>query len=264
MSKRVLQMIMLLLLIVLFVLPVGFMFIKSFTFSLRWPSLIPDTFTLRAWAVIWQDPQLTSALQTTLIIGVSVVVLNMILATPAAYVLSHFYFRGKAVVETIILLPLLIPVLAIAMGMHLAMIRVGLADSIMGVILIHLLPTLPYSVRVLKAGFDRISPTWIEQGAVLGVNGWKSFITGILPMMLPSLRTMAVLTFVISLSQYVLTAIIGGGRVATLPLIYYPYFSSTNEAVVAGFSVLFALLPIVFLLLMEATMLLYMRVLRRA
>lgn len=243
--------------LMLFVAPVLFLFVRSITFGWRWPEILPSSFNIRGWSVIWGDPQIYQALFTTVAIGLTVVILNYLLAIPAAYALSHKNPKGKTILETILFLPILVPVLAIAMGLHLVMIRLGLADNIAGVILIHLLPTLPYAVRVLKAGFDRMSPQWMNQGKTLGTSAVRTFFTVMLPMMLPSIRSAGVLVFVISLSQYVLTAIIGGGQVTTLPLLYYPFFNSVNEAVVAGFSVLFALLPILFLLIMETVIYLY-------
>ncbi|SDO52253.1 ABC transporter permease [Alkalicoccus daliensis] len=251
------------LLFFLFIFPVLFLFFKSITFGWNWPDILPHTLNLRAWTVIFNDPLIYRSLFTTVFIGVVVVILNYLIALPAAYALSHGNPRGKTLIETILLLPILVPVLAIAMGLHLVMIRLGIADNTAGVILIHLLPTLPYAVRVLKAGFDRISPDWVKQSRTIGTSQAAAFFIVLLPMMLPSIRSAGILVFVISLSQYVLTAIIGGGQVTTLPLLYYPFFNSANEAVVAGFSVLFAALPILFLILMESSIYLYKQWLHR-
>lgn len=250
-------------LFLIFIFPVFFLFFKSITFGWNFPEVFPDDFNLRAWEVIFSDPQLYRSLLTTVLIGGAVVILNYVIALPAAYALSHGNVKGKTIIETILLLPILVPVLAIAMGLHLVMIRLGIADHAAGVILIHLLPTLPYAVRVLKAGFDRISNDWIKQGKTIGASPVIAFFSILVPMMLPSIRSAGILVFVISLSQYVLTVIIGGGQVTTLPLLYYPFFNSANEAVIAGFSVLFAVLPVLFLIIMESGILLYKQWIKR-
>lgn len=247
----------------LFVAPLLYMFLKSVSYGWTWPNWRPDSLNFRAWEVIFRDPSLIVALKMTICVGVAVVLLNFLIALPAAVSLSRYNFKCKTMIEAILMLPILIPVLAIAMGMHLSMIKLGLADRMSGVILIHLMPTLPYAVRVLKSGFDRLGTNWEEQAIVLGIKRWKIFWTVTLPLMLPSLRSMAILVFVISLSQYVLTAIIGGGKVLTLPMLYYPFFNSSDEAVVAGFSVLFSILPILFLLCFEAFVRCYLFVLKR-
>ncbi|PRO66618.1 ABC transporter permease [Alkalicoccus urumqiensis] len=241
----------LLLLLAIFVFPVLFLFLKSITFSWRYPDVLPTAFSMRAWEALASEPQLLPAVGMTLFIGAVVVVLNLLLGIPAALALSWVDFRGKVAVETIFFLPILVPVLAIAMGLHITMIRLGIADHPAGVILIHLLPTLPYTIRVLRGGFDRLDPAWMQLGETLGAGVFRRIATIAVPIMAPSLRSAAVLTFVISLSQYVLTAIIGGGRVTTLPLLYYPFFNSADQAVIAAFSVLFAVLPLLFLFVWE-------------
>ncbi|WP_245680476.1 ABC transporter permease [Bacillus marinisedimentorum] len=257
------QFAMLLVFFLVFVAPFLLLLIKSISFGWAWPQWKPDKIDFRAWHIIFTDPDIVDSIKTTIIIGTAVVVLNFLLAIPAAGALSRYNFKGKTFIESVLLMPILIPVLAIAMGMHLTMIRLGLADRMAGVILIHLLPTLPYAIRMLKAGFDRLSIEWNEQAATLGAQKGAAFWTVTFPLLLPSIRSTALLVFVISLSQYVLTAIIGGGQVTTLPMIYYPYFNSADEAVIAGFSAVFALLPILFLTIFEGAIQVYLQLVKR-
>lgn len=144
------------------------------------------------------------------------------------------------------MLPLLIPLLFIVMGIHLTMIRLNLADTIIGVVIVHLLPAVPYAIRILRTGYERIGTRWYEQATVLGASRFKQFWTITVPMLMPSIRSAIVLTVVITLSQYALTAIIGGGIITTLPMIYYPYFNSADQSIMAAFTLLFAVLPILF------------------
>lgn len=212
--------IVLFMLFLIFTFPIILLTVKSVSTGWVFPHLLPEHFTLRGWEFIRKDLKLLEAINTTIIIAVSVVLLNIVLALPVAKGISHYQFRGKTVVEMIFLLPILVPSLAIAMGLHLTMIRLGLSDRIIGVILIHMLPTLPYSVRMFKAGFDQLGVKWEEQARSIGINRFRVFWTVTFPMLAPNIRSVALLAFVISLSQYALTAIIGGGVVTTLPMIY--------------------------------------------
>ncbi|HEX6923081.1 MAG TPA: ABC transporter permease subunit [Bacillales bacterium] len=231
--------------------PIALLVAESVAYGWRWPEVIPHQFSLRGWRVVFGDPKIVTALQTTVIIGACVVVLNLAIAFPAGKALAWFSFKGKSVIESFLLLPILVPALAVAMGLQITMIRFGLADHITGVILVHLLPTLPYSLRIMRAGYERLGMKWIEQARTLGAQPWTIFSTVSLPLLLPSLRSLVLLTFVISLSQYVLTAVIGGGLVTTLPIIYYPFLSSSDPAVIATFSLVFVLMPIAFMAAVE-------------
>lgn len=256
-NSSVSKMAILFFLTLLFVVPVLFLFIKSISFGWKWPMFIPQQLSLHSWHVIINDSKLISAIWTTVEIAGIVVIVNLLLGVPVAKALSRYEFKGKNFIETIIFLPILLPALGSAMGLHLTMIRLGLADQKLGVILIHLLPTLPYTIRILRAGYDRVSYKWEDQAKTLGANSFVTFYTITIPLLMPSIRSTALLTFVISLSQYVLTAIIGGGRVTTLPLLFYPYFNNANDSIIAAFAIIFAMLPVLFLVAAEVVIRFY-------
>lgn len=237
--------------IMVFVAPIIFLVMMSIGSKWFWPDLIPREFNLYAWGVLAEEPKLLPALIDTLILGGLVAIFNLLLALPAGKALAHHDFVGKSTIETFLLLPILIPSLAIVMGIQLTMIKMGFAYNLGGVLLVHLLPTLPYSIRIFRAGFENLGLKWEEQALTLGVPPKSIFLTIWLPLLLPSIRTALFLTFVISLSQYALTALIGGGNVVTLAMLYFPLFSGANPSVLAAFSLLFAILPLMFLSVTE-------------
>ncbi|WP_273852176.1 ABC transporter permease [Guptibacillus spartinae] len=249
--------------IAFFILPFVVVTLKSFSVGWRFPELLPQAYSLNGWQSIFRDPSLRESIVTTLMVGLYVVLLNLLLSLPAAKILSICSFKGKSIIEIALLSPILIPGMLLAMGLQFTMIRFGLADQILGVVLVHLIPTLPYAIRIMRAGYERLGTSLGEQASVLGAGPYLRFFTISLPLLLPSIRSLMLLTFVISLGQYALTAIIGGGNVMTLSLLYYPYFSSSNEAVIAGFSILFALLPLLFIGGVEIVLRLVIRAVNR-
>ncbi|WP_249292199.1 ABC transporter permease [Metabacillus flavus] len=206
--------------------------------------LLNSEFTWRAWRVIAEDPLLVQSVWTSVSIGTAVVLLNLAAGIPAARALAFRQFKGKTLAETILLAPILIPALLIAMGLHIAFIRLGLANEWSGVVLIQLLPTLPYTIKIFRAGFEQMGQSFEQQAKTLGASGWEIFTSIHLPLLLSSFRSSAFLIFVISLGQFILTSLIGGGSVLTLALVYFPYFEQADTAVLAAFSLLFAIIPI--------------------
>ena len=184
-------------------------------------------------------------------IGIIVLALNFLIGISAGKVFSFSSFRGKSMVEALMMLPLFIPVLVVAIGLHITFIRYGLSDHWVGVALVHLVPTIPYSIKMFKTGYERIGSKLIEQSTMLGGSAIQRLYHIELPLLLPSIRSVLFLTIVISLSQYVLTAIIGGGNVVTLAMVYYPFTDTADEAVMAAFSIVFALIPIMFYIILE-------------
>jgi putative spermidine/putrescine transport system permease protein len=237
--------------IFLFVSPVILLAVKSISFGWKWGELFPTTFNFRGWKVLLTDPRFYEAIVSSLLIGTVVIMLNLFIAIPAGRALAFYSFKGKALLESLLILPIIIPSLAVAMGLHFTMIRLGIADHWLGVVVVHLLPTVPYAIKILHSGFERIGPQWEEQATTLGASKWYSFYTIYLPLLLPSIRSTVFLIFVISLSQYVLTALIGGGNIITLAMLYFPFLATVDEAVISSFSFVFAILPIMIVLLFE-------------
>ncbi|OEF97478.1 ABC transporter permease [Desulfuribacillus alkaliarsenatis] len=237
--------------ILVVVLPIALLVIQSFAFRWSWGSVLPTAFSLRGWQVLLQEPKVLSAVCITVLVGTIVIAINLLIAIPAGRAMAFNDFKGKTIVDVILFMPILVPALAVAMGIHLTMIRLGLANTVWGVVLVHCIPTVPYAIRILRTGYERMGQRWLEQARTLGASSWKCFLTVTLPMLLPSIRTTIFLVFLISLSQYALTAIVSGGSVITLAMIYYPFLQTVDNAVIASFSLLFALIPILFLAVIE-------------
>ncbi|MCG6170992.1 ABC transporter permease subunit [Anoxybacillus sp. LAT_35] len=233
------------------VIPVILLALKSFSFSWRYGDLYPKIWSLNGWEILLKEPRIWQAIQSSWLIGITVVLLNLLIAIPAGRIIAFHSFRGKWFFELLFTLPILIPSLAVVMGLHLTMIRLGLTDHWMGVVIVHLLPSVPYTIKIFHASFERIGPHLEDQAVSLGSSKWYSFYSIYLPLLVPSIRSTVFLVFVISLSQYVLTAIIGGGNVVTIATLYFPFLSTVKESVISSFSLIFAILPLTVLLLFE-------------
>ncbi|UJF16640.1 ABC transporter permease subunit [Jeotgalibaca sp. MA1X17-3] len=170
--------------------------------------------------------------------------LNLVMGIPAANALAFYEFKWKSAIDILLLSPLFIPVLAVAMGINMTFIRLGIANHWLGVVLIHTILTLPYTIRILRAGFERLGKRQGELAASLGAKSFRAFYFIYFPQLLPSIRSIIFIVTVVSLSQYFVTALIGGGTVLTLPFLYFPFFQSPDQSIIASFSLLFAMIPI--------------------
>ncbi|TXC92950.1 ABC transporter permease subunit [Metabacillus litoralis] len=234
------------------ILPILLLIVTSFVKTWNYGELIPTEFSLRAWELLLShETQIAQAIFTSIGIGLCVVLLNIVIGTPAAKIMAFYEFKGKTTIASILLAPILIPTLLVAMGLHLSFIRLGLANTIIGVVIVHLLPTLPYTIKILRAAFERIGKKQEEIAISLGAKTFKSFYSIYLPQLLPSYRSTVFLVTVISLGQYLLTALIGGGNVTTLAILYFPFFQSADDAMIASFSLLFIFVPIVIWFIIE-------------
>jgi putative spermidine/putrescine transport system permease protein len=236
---------------ILFAFPLFFLVYKSFYGVAAWGSPALGEPSVRAWELLMNEGRFLNSVGVSVWIAVVVLGLNLLIGITAGKVFSFSSFRGKALMEAFMMLPLFIPVLVVAIGLHITFIRYGLSDHWLGVALVHLVPTIPYSIKMFKTGYERIGSKLLEQSTILGGSAIKRLYHIELPLLLPSIRSVLFLTIVISLSQYVLTAIIGGGNVVTLAMVYYPFTDTADEAVMAAFSIVFALIPLILYIMIE-------------
>ncbi len=214
------------------------------SFSQRWlfPSLLPQAWGLRAWRYLLSPgAQLFKATLTSLEIGFAVTWLSLLVGLPAGRALGLHRFRGKSIVQFVILAPAIVPGFAAAMGIHLVFIRYGLADTLAGVILVHLIPVLPYVVLVLSAVFANFNLEAEEVARTLGATPWQVFRYVTLPAIFPGLVAAALFAFMVSWGQYLLTLLIGGGQVLTLPLLLLNFANSGDYAVASALALVFIL-----------------------
>lgn len=212
--------------------------------SQRWlfPALLPEEWGLRAWKYLLSPgAQLGRAMGTSLIISISVAFLSLIAGLPAARVLGLYHFRGKTAVQYLIIAPAIVPSFAAAMGIHILFIRYGLADTLVGVVLVHLIPVLPYVVLVLAGVFANYRLEAEEAARTLGARRWQVFRYVTLPSVLPGIIAAGLFAFTISWSQYLLTLLIGGGRVITLPVLLLNFVNSGDYMIASALSLVLIL-----------------------
>lgn len=232
------------------VLPMVPLAVWSISFRWFYPDIIPSEFSGRAWSSVFSSTNdVFGAAWDTTVVALIVTVLSILIGVPAGRALGLYEFRGKRVVELLILAPIIVPGLAVALGVHLLFIRYGLANTLFGVALVHLIPTLPYMTLVMSGVFANYDADFELQARSLGagVIATQRYVT--LPAIFPGLVVGALFTFLISWSQYVLTLLIGGGQVVTLPLLLFNFARSGENAIAGALSVVFVVPGILVLML---------------
>lgn len=222
------------------IVPIALLAVASVGRNWFWPSLLPQEWSLRGWQYFVSDGAgVGAALGRSLAIAVVVSVVAVFIALPAARVLAFQEFRGKRILLFALLLPVLAPPLAAAMGVHAVFLRLGLVDSLAAVALVHLIPAVPYATLMLAGSFARFDPALEDQARTLGATRWSVWRRVTLPILLPGIIVAATFAFLISWSQYLLTLIIGGGRVITLPLLVVAFQRAGDDAVGGAMAMVF-------------------------
>ncbi len=238
------------LLLIWLVAPMIPLLIWSVSFRWFFPSLLPSELSARAWQYVFSPTSSAlPALRDTTIIAISVTIISILIGIPAGRALGLHQFRGKRLIELLMLAPTIIPGLAAVMGIQVVFIKLGLASTIVGVILVHLIPSLPYMVLVMAGVFANYNPEFEEQARSLGADPLRTLWYVMVPSILPGVIVGGLFVFLISWSQYVLTLLIGGGAVVTLPMLLYNFATSGDNAMTGALSLIFVAPGILILLL---------------
>ena len=228
-------------LVVTVVLP--FVPLVMWSFSGRWfyPACWPQQWGLRAWAYVFDTAgsQIVSALIQSVSVATVTAACSVIIGIPAGRALGLYEFRGKDLISVILTFPIIVPPLSVAMGLHLWFIRLGLAETFSGVVLVHLTFCLPYAVFVMWGVFSNYNRDFEDQARSLGASAWKVAYGVMLPLIFPGVVVAGLFSFLLSWSQYLSTLIIGGGQVTTLPIILFALMGSGDRPVASAVSLVF-------------------------
>jgi len=231
-------------------LPFGIIVLWSVSDGWFPPNLLPDGYTARHWLMFLSDPSLTSAVINSLVITVVVTVATMIIAMPTAWALARYDFALKRLVEIFVLAPLIVPGIVVAVGLGRVFLKLDLAYTMLGVIIIQVAGVLPMTIRILASGFEAIPADLIAAARTLGANRIAVTRHILIPLSIPAMLAAGLLSFIGSFEEFERTFIVGAPIVHTLTTRLYINLSGAGLVVpVASVVCLILLLP-VFLIFM--------------
>jgi len=216
----------------------------------RWPAIVPSEFTGRGYAtVVSSNSEVLHGIITSTSIATMVAVLAGAIGLSAGRALGLYRFRGKRLVQFLMLAPAIVPELAVALGIQVFFIRYGLANTLTGVVLAHLIPTIPYVTYVMASVYANYDIAYEQQARVLGAGPLQVLRAVTLPAVFPGLAVACLFAFLISWGEYAVTLLVGGGAVKTLPMLLFAFLRSSDTTRAAAVSVVFMVPPLLLLAL---------------
>ncbi|MGD1821644.1 MAG: ABC transporter permease [Pleomorphochaeta sp.] len=222
--------------------------IWSFAFRWNYPNVVPE-WGLRAWKYALSQKSIISSLLLSINVSLTVTLISLCVGMPAAKVLGTKDFKGKKVVETIVTLPAIVPVLVVIMGLQVIFIKINLINTFWGVVIVQLIPTIPYMIMYLQSTFEDYPVSYEDQAKVLGASTMVTFFQITIPIIYPGIIVASLYAFLVSWSQYLLTIMIGGPNVRTLPTQLFAFIGSGDNAISAVVSIIFVFPAILMLLI---------------
>jgi sulfate ABC transporter permease subunit len=192
-----------------------------------------------------KTPDAQFALRFSVLMAFATAVVNAVIGTFVAYVLSKYQFRGKRSLNIVVNLPVAIPTVVVGTSLLLLWGPIGLLGRLLeplglqpmftpvGVLLAHLFVTLPYMLGAVKPLLDELETTYEEAAYTIGASRWQTFWHVILPALRGGIFSGTLLTFAHSLGEFGATVMVSGNlrlRTQTAPLYIFAQFEAGNLA----------------------------------
>lgn len=220
----------------------GFILMFSLFSFYRYPLLFPRGFTLNYWTQgVIGNSAFWKALMTSCWIGILNGLFSALIGLITARALSGCTWMNQRIMTVLYSVPLMIPAMALFIGVHQIMIRTGLVNTWMGVVLAHSLVTIPYTITLFLSFFKGISTDLETVAKTLGAGTKLICFRILLPLIRPILYMAFSISFLISFSEYFSTALIGGGQIITLSSSLYPLISNGDINNASVMSLMFLL-----------------------
>ena len=202
---------------ILVIVPLSFNVEPYFTFTEGMLSLDPQAYSLRWYRTVAGDPQWLRALANSLLIGVSATALATALGTLAALGLANPAMPGRSLAMSLLISPMVTPVIISAAGMFFFYSDLGLAQTYPGLILAHTALGTPFVVITVTATLSGFDPNLTRAAASLGAGPVRTFRRVQLPLIAPGVISGALFAFATSFDEVVTVLFIGGLDQRTIP-----------------------------------------------
>lgn len=175
-------------------------------------------FTWKWYQALFKDDVLAIALANSIVVASVAVAVSAVMGTMAAVGLSRYHFKGKAAYRALIMLPILIPEIAMAVSALILFVAMGLTLNLATVIVSHIVFCVAYVTLTVMGRLEGMDPSLEEAAQDLGASPVEAFMRVTLPLLMPGVIAGCMLAFVLSLDDFVITQFTAGVGATTLPL----------------------------------------------
>jgi multiple sugar transport system permease protein len=182
------------------------------------PVFIPSPPTLKNFATVFANNDFLGYLINSILVTGGAVVIGLAVGVPAGYGIAR---SKSAKFAVLILVARMTPALSYLIPLYILFSSIGLVGSIAGLIIAHLVITIPIIVWIMIGYFEGL-PTELEDAALVdGCTPWQSFIYIAVPLARPGVVIAAILSFIFSWNNFIFSVVLGGKHSRTLPSAVY-------------------------------------------
>ena len=184
------------------------------------PTMIPKRFTVEAYSYLLTKTNFLNAIKNSLLVATVVSLLSIAVAYPTAYTLARTKFRGRRVLSKAVLFTYMLPTSVLYIPLYILVARLGLTNTLWGLVLIYPTFTLPYEAWILIPHVQSI-PVALEVAAMMdGCSHFMIMYRIIFPLALPGIISTTIFAFAMCWGEYLYALVnLTSATVQTFPLV---------------------------------------------
>jgi spermidine/putrescine transport system permease protein len=182
-----------------------------------------EGFSTGWYRVALDNDDLRRACLNSLIVGFGAMIFSTLIALPTALAMHsrRKKFRGQQLTHSLIMLPLLIPEIVIAIASLSFFTAISLHLGIGNILIAHIVFCIPFAYSPLHARLETIPAHLFEAAADLYAGPWQVFRRVTMPLLMPGIFSGAMLAFITSLDDFIITEMVAPPGAMTLPVYIY-------------------------------------------
>jgi putative spermidine/putrescine transport system permease protein len=179
-------------------------------------------YPIPGWSMQWYDNLFSSddwarATRNSFIVAPMATLLATVLGTMAAVGLARVQFFGKGLLMSLLIAPMVVPIVVVGVSTYLFFAKIGLADTYTGLVLVHAALGAPFVLTTVLATLQGFNHNLVRASLSLGAGPLQTFFRITLPTIAPGVISGALFAFATSFDEVVVTLFIAGPTQSTLP-----------------------------------------------
>jgi multiple sugar transport system permease protein len=249
--QKILFYLVVLLVICFFALPIYWVISTSFKTNIDMISMPPKILfkpVFTYYHTVLNDSAVVKGFINSVITTFSALIISLIIGLPAAYVMARFNFRWKKVFLMWILVGLMVPMISLIVPFYVIFQKLGMLDSLYGMIFVYLLADIPFVVWMIGVFFKEIPVELDESAKMDGASSLTIIIKILLPIAKPGLAAASISCIIATWNEFLFALILSQTNAKTAPVVIVSYMSTSGMrwGEMAAISVILMIPPIIF------------------
>lgn len=211
-------------------------------------------FTLKWYQTVFSNASFGNATKLSLLIALAGTGIALLLGLPAAYALNRFRFRGKDLIKTVFLSPVLIPCIVLGFIMLRYVVNQYNLSVIPSLLVGHTLLSIPYIMRVVTSSLSNFDFAIEEAANSLGATKTYTFFRIVIPNIKSGIASACIMSVINSFNNVSLSAFLTGPGIQMLPIEIMSYVEYHFDPTIAALATIMMLITLGVMLLIEKTL----------